>query len=492
VTVRPRHAIIDIGSNSVRLVVYDGPARAPIIVFNEKIMAGLGRDIQTTGMIDPAAAATALTTLVRYRALVDEMGVETIRTVATAAVRDALNGAEFAAQIKATGLELELLSGDAEAVASGYGVISADPDADGIVGDLGGGSLELIQVSKGTISAQASFPLGVLRLAALREEDPNELDRQIRKYMRKSGFSDVGKGLPFYLVGGSWRSLARLDMKMTGWPLPILQGYKMALTAPDDIARRLEDEPEIVITGMEAVSGSRRPMVADSARLLAILVEQVEPSELVVSSYGLREGLLYQALDSQTRQEDPLIAATRAVAQQQGRFPEHGDLLFRWLTPLFGGEKNGSLRLHHAACLLADVGWVANPDFRAERGFQTALYGNWVGVDAAGRAFMAQAVFTSFGGRGTPNLVSRLISPEQIKLATRLGFAMRLGQRLSGGTARPLAQSSLTFDGDQMVLQLEPTTAVLANEVVERRFKQLASAFGCKGVIRTEPVTERP
>ena len=137
----PRMAIIDIGSNSVRLVVYQGPPRLPATLFNEKVMAGLGRGLAATGAIDPVALGKAQVALARFASLAREMGVATLRTVATAAVRDAANGGELIACAESLGLEVELLSGEQEAKGAGEGVLSAIPDADGIVGDLGGGAV---------------------------------------------------------------------------------------------------------------------------------------------------------------------------------------------------------------------------------------------------------------------------------------------------------------------------------------------------------------
>jgi len=473
-----KRAIVDIGSNSVRLVVYDGPARAPSVLFNEKVSAGLGRGLGNGAALDRGAVAQALRALQRFRLVAEAMGVADIRTVATAAVRDASDGERFIAQIEALGLPVELLSGEQEARASGYGVISAFPDADGIVGDLGGGSLELVRVHGGRVHETVSLPLGVLRLAGLKP-GRGVLDRHVRKLLVKAGWKNVERDLPFWLVGGSWRALARLHMYLTDYPLPVLHGYAMPPEAASRLLRALGRMDRKRLKGIDAIPSGRIGALGDAAGLLATLTRQLGSRSLIVSAYGLREGLLFEELTTKQRAIDPLIEAARQVGATLGRFPEHGDLLARWIAPLFADEDTRCVRLRHVACLLGDVGWMANPELRAERGLDIALYGNWVGVDARGRAMIAHALYTSFGGGNAPApLVTHLTSPEDCAQAATWGLAMRLGQRLSGGVAGPLEVSRLTLDDKALTLTLPVGQATLYGEAVERRHKQLAAVLG--------------
>lgn len=475
----PLKAIIDIGSNSVRLVVYAPPARAPAVLFNEKVMAGLGSNLAVTGMLDRGAMAAALRALERYRGLTEAMGVKALRTVATAAVRDAANGRAFLAQAEALGLSIDLLSGDEEAEAAGLGVIAAIPEADGIVGDLGGGSLELVRVMNGRVGDRLSLPLGVLRLAAIRAKR-GLLERVVVKAMKKAGWPIDAPGLPFYMVGGSWRALARLHMRLAEYPLPVLHGYVMPPAAPARLVRVLAQIDRKRLKSMDALPNMRIPALADAAALLAILARSLRSRSLVVSAFGLREGLLYAGLTDEQRSADPLIVATRQAAIRQSRFDEHGDLLNRWIAPLFAGEPAAEERLRHAACLLGDVAWAANPEFRAERGVDVALHGNWIGIDARGRALMAQALHVNFGGNGCPAAVSELITPDEIAMANKWGYAMRFGQRYSGGVAGPLADSSLHVAAGGLTLTVQSGDHALYGEVVERRHRQLASAMGLR------------
>ena len=476
---QPRTAIIDIGSNSIRLVVYQGPARLPSILFNEKVMAGLGRGVAATGAIDPEAMARAHGALGRFAALARAMAVSDLRTVATAAVRDASNGHELIAHAEAIGLTVELLSGDEEALASGRGVLSGIPDADGIVGDLGGGSLELVRVKDGTVGDRVSFPLGVPRVAGIRAKGSSALDRHVMKLLRKSGWEGAGAERPFYLVGGSWRSLARLDMHLTGYELPIAHQYEMPAPTIARLARAIAHLDKARLRAVPDLSSARIPTLSDAAAVLGAVMRHLGSATTIVSAYGLREGLLYGALDAETRAQDPLIVATRDEGRRLGRFAEHGDLLDRWIAPLFGDDDAELARLRHAACLLADVGWHANPEFRAERGLDVGLHGNWVAIDARGRALVAQALFTGLGGgTATPAPLASLASGGDLKHAAAWGLAIRLGQRLSGGVAAPLDRAKLGRDGNAVTLTLATIDAALYGETVERRHKSLAAMVG--------------
>jgi exopolyphosphatase/guanosine-5'-triphosphate,3'-diphosphate pyrophosphatase len=474
-----RSAIIDIGSNSIRLVVYDGPPRLPAVLFNEKVMAGLGRSLAQTGAIDATAMDMATTALGRFARLCGTMGVDAPRTVATAAVRDASNGAELIARAQALGLKVELLSGEEEAAAAANGVISAIPEADGIVGDLGGGSLELVRVKKGVILDRASFPLGVLRIEAFRKKGHGALDRQVAAHFRATPWLAKAQGLPFYMVGGSWRALARLDMHLSDYPLPIIHQYQMDPHTPQRLVRVLAHLDRPRLKQIPSLSGGRIGTLKEAAGLLSALVRHLRTTSLVVSAFGLREGLLFGSLSDEEKAIDPLIAACREEGERSGRFPEHGDLLHRWIAPLFADETPADARLRHAACLLADVAWRANPEYKAERGLEIAVHGNWVAIDPRGRAMLGQALFSSFGGGGEalPGF-DRLCALPDLQRAVRWGLAMRLGQRLSGGVAEPLRQSSLALGKGSVELRLPKDDAMLYGDAVIRRHRQLAGALG--------------
>ncbi len=478
-------AIIDIGSNSVRLVVYSGATRAPSVIFNEKVMAGLGRDMAETGALGEEAQARALSALARFARLIRQMGVTTTRTVATAAVRDASNGAAFLDAIRALGLAPELIPGKEEARLAGLGVISAIPKADGIVGDLGGGSLELAEISGGKVRRGATLPLGVLRLDALLTGGEEGFARRVRKVVGAAGFGSAARGRPFYLVGGSWRALARIEMALIDHPLPIVHQYVLTTDRPGALREPLAGMNKEMLRALGGVSASRLSTLSKANLLLEALVHALKPGCLVASGFGIREGLLFGAIDAQTRARDPLVEAAREAGAGLGRFAPHGDLLNAWIAPIFSDDERCA-RLRLAACLLSDIAWAAHPDFRAERGIDMALHGNWVAIDAPGRVMLAQALFSAFGGgKALPYPeIAALCTAADMERASAWGQAIRLGQRLSGGVAAGLEQSRLERrDG---ALRLILKDAALSGETVERRLKALAASVGLKPEIVSE------
>jgi len=469
-------AIIDIGSNSVRLVVYAGSERIPAPIFNEKVLAGLGADLDDTGRLSPEAGGKALAALARFKLLIRHMKVKRTHVLATAAIRDAADGPDFVREVQALGLKCEVLSQGEEAELAGDGVVSGIPDADGIAGDLGGGSLELVRVAHRRPSAGISLPLGVLRLRA-DSSGEKKARKAIKAALKGSGLRKAGRGRTFYMVGGSWRALARIDMFANNYPLPITHEYRMKPGRVRELRRIVGDiDPKCT----SATAPARLATAPAAAMLLEALVEELEPDELMVSTFGIREGLLYSRLSPRARRLDPLIEAARESGGGEHRFGQHGDLLNAWIAPLFE-DTPPMRRLRLASCLLADVAWQANPGFRADRGIEMALHGNWVGVTPAQRVIMAQALSSNFGHERLPDpAVMQLCSEAELKRAHQWGVAMRLGQRLSGGVASVLKRSSLALDGEVLRLDVADAEAALIGDQVRRRLARLAEAIGCE------------
>lgn len=467
-------AIIDVGSNSVRLVVYAGAERVPRAIFNEKVLAGLGAGIGETGKITRESRNVALAMLERFRLLLRYMGVRNTRVVATAAVREARNGPEFVDSVEQLGFECRILGPEEEAWYAGEGVLSAIPDADGIVGDLGGGSLELVEVRDGLTGRGISMPLGVLRVRTS-DSGRKEAAATLRKGLKTSGLGAKGKGRTLYLVGGSWRALARLDMLASHYPLPITQGYCLL---PDRLGRlkKLATDPRP--EWPEAISPARAATLPAAAMLLRQLVKALKPARIVVSTFGIREGLLFADLSPRARKADPLLTAARDASGADRRFGEHGDLLDAFIDPLFD-DAPAARRIRLASCVLADVAWQADSGFRAERGVEMALHGNWVGVTAAERVMMAEALSANFGrDHVLDHKVMALCSHRQLVRADQWGLAMRLGQRLSGGVGAILERAALRCDDFTVTLCLPKNQEALLADPVWRRLERLALAMG--------------
>jgi exopolyphosphatase/guanosine-5'-triphosphate,3'-diphosphate pyrophosphatase len=467
-------AIIDIGSNSVRLVVYAGAERVPRVIFNEKVLAGLGLGVGETGKISRESWAIAIAMLERFKLLLRYMGVRQTKVVATAAVRDAKNGPEFVDAVEQIGLECRVISAEEEAWLAGEGVLSAIPNADGIVGDLGGGSLELVEVRDGLAGRGISLPLGVLRLKTT-GGGRKDAAAILRKALRKNDLREKARGRTLYLVGGSWRALARIDMLATNYPLPITHGYCLS---PDRTGklRKLAENPKAAWS--ETISPPRMATMPAAAMLLRQLVKTLKPKQLIVSTFGIREGLLHAELEGSVRATDPLITAAREASGADRRFGEHGDLLDAFIAPLFD-DNAAARRIRLASCVLADVAWQADPEFRAERGVEMALHGNWVGVTATERVMIAEALSANFGrDHLLDHRVMQLCRESQLIRADQWGLAMRLGQRLCGGVGTVLERASLRLTDRTVQLHLPKNQEALLAEPVWRRLERLAIALG--------------
>jgi len=430
------------------------------------------------GALSDDGMALALGALARFATIIREMGVDQIDAVATAAVRDASNGPTFVARAKGAGLPVRLLSGEEEALAAGYGVISAIPDADGIVADLGGGSLELVRVQGGVVHDRVSLPLGILRVPDIRAGGVGQLRRHVQTQIAAIPWAWRCNDLPLYLVGGSWRSLARVHMLRTQFPLPVLGQYTMPPEDARPLADAIAQMDKAAIKAVPSMPSSRVPMVADASALLAALTAAISPSQLVTCAFGLREGLLFQALSEEERALDPLIEGVRFATENQQQVPGYGQALTSWIDALFADDPAPMRRLRHAVCMLHGTGWASNPEFRALSGEELAIHGNWVGVTASDRAVMGMALFVGMGGATEPGILSQLASPEELHRARRWGLAIRLAQRLSGGAPAILHQVRLERGPDRLTLHLPTALASLAEAVLNRRLNALATALG--------------
>ena len=348
----------------------------------------------------------------------------------------------------------------------------------------GGGSLELVRIRKGKVLDRLSLPLGILRIAEIRERGRGKLAQHVQRKIAEHAWLQEAKDLPLYLVGGSWRSLARVHIHLTGFPLPVIANHEMPATAAHMLVHVMADMDRAAFKPVPGLPAARIPFLSDSAALLAALSDALAPSKFIVCASGLREGLLFQSLSEDERGQDPLIASAQFAADQQRRFPGYGEALAVWLEGLFGNQGKDLNRLRTATCLLADLGWASNPDFRAIAGEELALHGNWIGVTARDRGVMAAALYASFGGGATlPELLTKLARIDDLAKAQNWGLAIRLAQRLGGGAAGAVARCPIHIAGNKLILQIDPMLAALDNVSVQRRLARLAGALGLEATI---------
>ena len=478
-------AVIDIGSNSVRLVVYDAAKRAPIPVFNEKVLCGLGRGLDSTGRLNAEGAKLAFESLHRFAALTQAMGVADIDAFATAAVREATDGPDFAAAVERDcGFPVRVISGAEEARLSALGVLAEIPRANGIMGDLGGASLELAHLKRGTGAEQTSLPIGPLRIAC-NPNGPDSADsgRSMEEYLSQATWLGEARSGTFYAGGGTWRSWARMHMRHVKYPLSIAHHYEITANSALEFAKEIAALPADALSNFAGFPEERADSIPFANLLLKRLIEQTGVAAVLFSAYGVREGLIFDRLPNSLKAEDPLIAACRNLATMTGRATADGEALFRWTSPAFAEETEEEARLRRAACLLADLEWSEHPDYRAEHALLRILRYPLIGVDHPGRAYMGLAV-ASRHAKVRDSLLERylrsLLDGTELRRAKAAGLAMRLAYTFSGGVISLLEQTALRREGNKLKLELPSHADVLVGDVVQSRFRSLAQELGCK------------
>jgi len=477
--------VLDVGSNSIRLVVFEHDGRAPIPIFNEKVLCGLGRGVATTGRLDDGAMADAHRNLARFAEVARSMGVGRLIAVATAAVREARNGPDFVAEVRRqTGVRLSVLSGAEEAKTSALGVLSGNPEADGVMGDLGGASLELVDLGGGKTRKQVTLPLGPLALAELAGGSLKKAKTVVVEHLKQVSWLDRLAGRDLYLVGGSWRALARVHMAETDYPLKVIHAYRVEAAAARGFLTRLPRRRKAQLKRIPGVT-RRVEALLWAALPLAEVVRLGKPRRLVFSSYGLREGCLFERLSPAKRQQDPLLAHATELAERQARFAPDVDDIIGWLKPVL--PPSFPDRLARAAVLLGDIGWQDHPDYRAEHAFWRILQLPVVAIEHRERALLALTIHVRYHGHIEPALlasVRRLLGPGDADAALTLGLALRLCYTLAGGDSRALADVRLATEGRNLSLTFRGARRRLAGDVVGRRLEALSDALKNVGTIK--------
>ena len=476
-----RIAIVDIGSNSVRLVVFEALSRTAHTVHNEKTICSIGRDLAITGLLNKEGVELALEALRRFRMLTDKLDVSMREAVATAAARDASNGADFVRRAEAAwGAPVRVLSGPEEAKLAGEGVLASVPDADGLTADLGGGSLDMVVVKGGRTYDACSLPFGPLRLIDLSKGDLDKtrqlIDFELSRWPHLKGLDNK----TLYLVGGIWRSVARVDMLREEYPLHMLQEYTIPYGRAVDLCAVLAKQGRKSLELLTAVSKRRMELLPYGAIVLQRLLAAARFKEVIVSANGVREGIVFSKLAADERAKDPLIDYATIENSRCSRAPSHAIEMFHWASPLFADESAEDRRLRFAASLLSDLGWRRHPDHRTRGTKEDVLNMPFGGADHRARAFIAAAVYHRYAGdQEMPDdlRLPRILDKQDEKRAMRIGLAARLAFDLSASAAGELAHYRLRLTPTKVLLEVPKRRSAIADDTVAKRMGALGAAM---------------
>lgn len=483
----PQRAVIDIGSNTVRMVIYGEPRRVPVVWLNEKVTAKLGRELAETGRIPDKAIELAMKGLARFSAILKDVGVEDIQVVATAAARDAENGPEFVELVRGFGLDVNVLTGEQEAETAAYGVIGAFPGAQGVVADLGGGSLELVAIENGTCSEGVSLPLGTLRLPALREAGGAKFNKAVKGELAKAGWAAAHPG-PLYMVGGTWRAMANFAMHKAKYPLTDPHAFCLSTEEADKVAKKLMRMDPDKLSAISGISSSRAAGLPDAAAMLRPVLAELKPDGLVFSSWGLREGLLYRQLSPLQREQDPLLSGVAHFTEPRGSSTMHATQVAAWTAAAANSNGHGSAneRLRLAATMMALAAVRLEPNMRMDHCFDWAVHKRWLGLDHRGRAMLGSALRAACGKPDIGGGLDVLASEEDLREAAGWGLAIRLCRRIGAGSRTSLLTSRLRRDDDgDLVLWVDPEREQLISDHVENDLRKLADWLGVDHTIET-------
>ena len=479
------YGIIDIGSNSVRLVVYDALGRAPLPRFNEKSLCRLGDGLAQTGAIRPESFRRTIEAVRRFHAIADAMGVTRLDATATEAMRRASNGGELKAAIKAgAGIEIRILTGEEEARHAALGVVSGFFRPVGLIGDMGGGSLEVAEALDDRVGERwVSLPLGALPVEALLEKGIDVAKKEVDS-MLADGLPPALAHPVFYPVGGGWRALAKAHMAAVGWPVPVVHGYSVETSVIRAFAKSLWRGSGMKDVTLAAVPSRRARTLPAAALVLDRVLKRLAPERVTFSALGLREGWLYAQLDVAERTRDALVEAAQLIGLPAARVHDFAPALVQWTAVLFPGESTAEARLRIAACALSDIAWRDHQDLRASESFRRLLTFPFIGITHEERVLLAAAVHARYGGKADDPCLSPaidLLSKPLRRRATILGLAMTLAYRLSAGAPTVLAEAELKIETDAVRLVVGQAARVPDSEVVADRLAALAAAIGVKG-----------
>jgi exopolyphosphatase/guanosine-5'-triphosphate,3'-diphosphate pyrophosphatase len=479
--------IVDIGSNSVRLVIYEDLSRTPAIIHNEKAICAIGRNMVSTGELHADGMTLALEVLGRFRMLADAHRVDLREAVATAAARDTVNGQDFVRRAEAAwGGPIRVLSGQEEARLAAEGVLAGIPKARGVVADLGGGSLDMVTVHDGRTGDALTLPFGPLRLMDLAKGDADKARGLVDDGLDGLQSLKALDGEALYAVGGVWRSFARVDMEEVGYPIHVLHGYQIPRARALKLCKVVAQLSKKSLDKMKIVSRRRAESLPYGAVVLERLLAASNIREVVISAYGLREGLLFEKLATEERALDPLIEFAAATNARISRSPAHAQEIFDWMSALFPGERDDEKRVRRAACLFSDIGWRRHPDDRALGAFNQVLTAPFAGTGHRARAVIAASVYYRYSGdEDFPRELhlGELLSESDAALARKIGLSARLAFALSASAVGELRHYKLRVTPSRVLLEVPRRRGPIAGEPVQKRLGEIAAVIERKGEI---------
>lgn len=476
------YGVIDIGSNSIRLVVYDDLSRSPFPRFNEKSMVALGGGLDENGGFTKATISTALHVIMRFAAISRAMNVPRVDVLATEATRKAANGAEFVRAIqKKTGLKVRILSGEEEATYTALGVVSGFFQPKGLVGDIGGGSLEVAEVIGDRVGDRtASMPLGALPVKAMLQDGIDSAKEKIDAILDRAMPPLLTEPV-FYAIGGGWRALARVHIAQNDVPITVVHGYDVAAKELSALAKRVSKMGPEQVAELADVPSRRIDTMAASALVLWRVLRKLKPDRLVFSAFGLREGWLYSQLETDEQYRDPLLEGAQAIGLPVARVADFSAALGRWTDTLFPGESQHDRRLRLSVCTLTDIAWRDHQKIRGTESFLRLLQFPFIGITHPERAFLAVSILARYGGKVDDMVKSKvgtLLTPSEIQKAEILGRVLLLGHRFSASVPEILDHARLRFDADAVRLEVLDPESVPDTEAVHSRLRQLAKVAG--------------
>jgi exopolyphosphatase/guanosine-5'-triphosphate,3'-diphosphate pyrophosphatase len=483
-----RVGVVDIGSNTIRLVVFDAPARLPVPIFNERIVCALGRGLGKTGMLNPYGVELAMQTLGRFTRLANNMRLENFVLVGTSAIREARDGQAFVKEVeKKFGYTIKVLSGVEEARLSAMGVFGGLPHSSGVAGDMGGGSLDLISLEKGAFGKSDTLPLGHIRISEASNSSIKNAKSIIADSFKSLDWLASAPGNSLYAIGGAWRSIARLYIEQTQYPLHVLDSFTINYSDALSFTTLLSSLSPMSLAKMGKIVRRRSNTLPFAALVLNSLIQITRPKEVIFSGYGLREGLFHDKLTEEMKKKDPLICTCEGFANRSGRFSIHGEEIVAWFSPLFKDKTKNFYRILHAAALLSDIGWTEHPDYRAIHSFVRVLRLPFLGVSHQQRVMLALIVFIRYGGKKKQYEVQQvrsLLEKKDQHQASVVGLALRFAHLISGGVSGVLPSVSLKIADEKLVLEVDKADRDLISSSVEKMFYDLSNALGLFGEIK--------